>query len=467
MDNLSTIFDQAKNLVIFSSGLVYFVMGLAIALQSRQSSRLNFARSLMWLASFGITLGFYEWFELLSPVSDNKLTSSHYLIIHVIHLILLSISFSCLLEFGVALLRPLQRGQWIHPVTIGMVVSYGVLIILFLPQHTHDLQEWHNSADTLARYFLCFPGGLLAAYSLREQTNAFITPLQAPNIEKNFKLASISLASYALLAGLTPPPVSFFPGNLLNSDTFKQIIGVPAPVFQAIIGAALAITIIRALEVFQIETDRHIEQMEQWQIMSAERERLARELHDRTIQTAYTAGLLVDSARKLAPPGSQISTRLDNAIMALDEVIADLRYQLGELSPSNNGETLREVLQNVAENPHFRSLVNIRLEQELSGGEEFSNMRMDHITTVLMESMANIIRHARATEVIIHVSNENNDLVITIRDNGIGISDDHEIGYGIRNMQERANLMAAKLTIQSIRGKGTEVRLKIPRNNNR
>ena len=119
-----------------------------------------------------------------------------------------------------------------------------------------------------------------------------------PRIVSTLRVAGLALVLYAFFGGLIPPPALFFPGDLLNTVSFEQALGVPALVFRSLIGLALAVTIIRALEVFEVETSRMIEAMEQQQILVGERDRIARDLHDGVIQTVYTAGFLVESAQK-------------------------------------------------------------------------------------------------------------------------------------------------------------------------
>ena len=81
--------------------------------------------------------------------------------------------------------------------------------------------------------------------------------------------------------------------------------GVPLEIIRSIIGLVLAYTFIRALEIFDVETARRIEAMEQQQILVAERDRIARDLHDGVIQKVYTAGLLVESAQQQACAGER------------------------------------------------------------------------------------------------------------------------------------------------------------------
>ena len=58
---------------------------------------------------------------------------------------------------------------------------------------------------------------------------------------------------YAFLGGLIVPGGDFFPANWLNETAVQNAIGIPAPVFRSLAGLVLAIAIIRALDVFDVE----------------------------------------------------------------------------------------------------------------------------------------------------------------------------------------------------------------------
>ena len=79
------------------------------------------------------------------------------------------------------------------------------------------------------------------------------------------------------------------------------LIGHPSPT--VIAGLVLVIAVVRGLEIFEVEVDRRIEEMEQRQILLTERERISRELHDGAIQTVYTAGLMAESIRNKMDDG--------------------------------------------------------------------------------------------------------------------------------------------------------------------
>ena len=68
MITLGEFFLLNRSMIYFIYGLVFFILGFAIILQTRQSSRLDFARSLRWLAAFGITHAFHEWGDLFIPI---------------------------------------------------------------------------------------------------------------------------------------------------------------------------------------------------------------------------------------------------------------------------------------------------------------------------------------------------------------------------------------------------------------
>jgi signal transduction histidine kinase len=465
MAPLRSFFDLNRELISFGYGLVFFVLGLAIALQSRRNSRLELARSLSWLAAFGFAHAAYEWGELFAPMQEAYLSPEGIQGLHALHLLVLALSFICLLEFGVALLRPLGRGQWLHPVVVGVLLAYVLIMVVLLPRWLPNPHEWHNSADAVARYLIAFPGALLSAYGLREQAFRQIAPLQTPHIIRTLRAGGIALALYAVFGGLIPPPVPFFPGRVLNMASFEAALALPTLVVNSAIGLVLSISIIRALEVFEVETDRIIEGMEQQQILATERERLGRELHDGAIQTVYTAGLLVESAQHLAEPGSPVAARLDRAMAVLNDAIGDLRRSLSELRGTPGGgseEPLAAALRRLAEDPRFRSMVDVTLALDLRPDDCLSPVRTSHVLAIVNEALSNAVRHAHATRVDISAAHTGARLQVAIQDNGVGLPAEAPAGYGLRNMRDRARLLGGQVLIANTDGKGARVELDAP-----
>jgi len=462
MVTLADFFLINRSMIYFVYGLVFFVLGFAIILQTRQSSRLDFARSLRWLAAFGIAHGFHEWGDLFIPLQAEYLSAQTIRVLYVLHLILLALSYVFLFEFGFALLYTGKRGRWFHWLTPILFFAWCIALTGIITPDNSDERLWRYPANALARYFIGFPGGLLAAYALRQHTMLRIKPLNVPKIVMTLQVAGIALGIYAILAGLIPPPVNFFPGNIINRETFTDFVGIPPLVFRSLVGLVIAVTLIRALEIFDVETERRIEALEQSQIITAERERLARELHDGAIQKVYTAGLPVESASRLADSTSEIGSRLNKSVNVLNDAIVDLRRNLSELHAGSqtSSESLPSLLGKIAQDPHYTSMVSISLDTNVLNDKSLSPIRSSHVFAIVNEALSNIVRHAQAEHVQINAHDLGVQLKIEISDDGVGIPSEPMAGYGLRNMRDRARLLNGNLAFTN--NKGAIVTLTIP-----
>lgn len=462
MNIVQDFFTVNHDIIYFIYGLMFFVLGLAIALQSRFSSRLELARSLNWLAAFGFLHGFHEWGDLFIPLQSGYLPAIYILALHYIHLTLLVASFACLFEFGIALLEALAHQKSLHLLTVGLVSIWFLIVFIPLRLWIKDFAIWHATADALARYLIGLPGGLLAAYALRKYALQRIAPLNVPKIVRALQTAGIAIAFYGVAAGMIVPPVPFFPGNWINSDTFTRYLIVPPQLVRATIGLVIALATIRFLEIFNVETTRQIEAMEQQQALAAERERIARNLHDGTIQKVYTAGLLVRSAQKLTNEDSPLAGRLATAVGVLDDAIGDLRQNLNSLNKQTQShEPLGTAMHKLAADPRFGSLVEISLEMDPDSVDCLSPERSAHVLAVAQEALANAVRHANARHVQLSAHSIDGNLQVSVLDDGRGMPLQVTEGNGMRNMRDRASLLHGQFKVERL-GRGTRVSLDVP-----
>lgn len=462
MDTIRYFFELNRTIVFFVYGLAFFVLGLATALQSRQYSRLDLARTLKWLAAFGIVHGLHEWGDVFIPIQGEYVTQFTVEMLHRLHLVLLGVSFACLMEFGVALLRTLGSPEWFNLIPGTLFAVWFFVSFFPLAGQFSSFMVWHDLTNALARYFIGFPGSIIAAYGLRAHAMTHIKKLDVPHIIKMLRVAGISLFVYGLFSGLIPPPIPFFPGSVINTATVFEITAVPVQVFRALIGLVMTLSFMRALEIFDVEIDRLLEKMEQERIRSAERNRLSRELHDGVIQKVYTAGLMVETAQRLSSGGDEVLTqRLENAETILKDAINDLRSNITELYQPSRKNTLRETLLELIEAPRFQTFVNMDVEINLPEGASLSPMRIDHVNGIVSEALSNIVRHAQATKVTVKGEIVEDHLHIEIRDDGVGIPDDVEPGYGLRNMRDRARMLGGEVKVEAVE-RGSLVTLDIP-----
>jgi len=449
-------------LILFVYGLVFFTLGLVVALFSRRSSRLELARSLKWLAAFGLLHGLNEWSELFILAYDNQFGLSIFILLEDFQLILLAVSFACLLQFGISLVTPFVRISWLNRLPAFVYVGLLISIFFLVRRSPENFPTWHQLGVALTRYGIGLPGALLSAYGLRRQANEIVRPLDVPNIYNMLRIAGMGLVFYGLFAGLVVPPVSFFPGNWLNTVSFQQVVGLPVIVFRSAVGVILAVTIIRALEIFDVETERLIESIEQQQILASERERIGRDLHDGAIQKAYTAGLMVESALRAMDEQSLASERLRPALSLIQDTIYDLRQNLIELHPAPTREGLSGMLRQLSEEVRFRSLFTIQPNLDFQEGEPGGAVRLHQIMAIANEALSNVARHARASKVILSGATRDGQFVLTIEDNGVGLAEDARLGFGLRNMRDRARLLNGKLDLLNAVPHGTVVRLTMP-----
>jgi signal transduction histidine kinase len=101
------------------------------------------------------------------------------------------------------------------------------------------------------------------------------------------------------------------------------------------------------------------------------------------------------------------------------------------------------------------SVENLRLNQEQSTA----------VFRIFEEALTNVMRHARATRVDVKLEKDNGGLVLTIRDNGRGITEAETLAplsLGLLGMRERVNLIGGELDIAGTEGKGTVVTVRLP-----
>ncbi|MCK6576899.1 MAG: sensor histidine kinase [Anaerolineae bacterium] len=458
MAEISEFFRINRIVVLFIYGLTFFVMGFAIFLRTRRHSRLRLAHDLRWLAVFGIAHGVHEWGIIFIPIQAGYLPEALIDLLRSAQLVLLAVSFMCLLMFGAVTLE--HRYPMLRPAVVALAGVWSVGYMLggyLLPTD----ESWYLLSDVWARYLLGFPGSLIAAYGLRYQARLTIAPLKIDNILNVLRLAGIGLIAYALFGGLIVPPADFPPANVLNYALFDQQIGVPVQVFRTLIGLLLAITIIRALEVFEIELDRLIEHMEVEQIQAAERERIGQEIHDGAIQGVYSASLILESMEPLVQEGSEAERRLLQAKNVLNALNTDLRSYMVSLRDPSPADPLVPSLRQLFGNPRFKGLLDIELTYESS--PNFKPVQVRHILAIVQECLSNTLRHARARQVQVQIRRADGVFTLTLEDDGYGFAvETTPAGYGLRSMRDRARLIGGQMEIASQPGKGTKVTLSLP-----
>ncbi len=468
-DLLRRFFETNEIVFFFLYGQVFFVVGLAIALQSRQHSRLALTESLPFLAIFGIANGLAQWGHVFIPIQATYLPGTLIVALQFAQVSLLAISFAALMRFGLQLVTPKPVPQpWATWLPVGLLVVWeGTLIGSWLLRVAPDdvlLTNW----EVFGRYLLAGPSALVAAMGLHWHAQQEIKPLNLPRIERFLRTASLSLGALALLNGVIVPDAPFVPANVLNYSLLERTIGVPIQVFLSICGVLLAYNVIRAMEIFQIETAQVLEEAERTRVLMADRERIGRELHDGTIQSIYAAGLMIEGATYLIDDSpdeakkklSEVMKSLNNTIQEIRRYIFDLRAE-PETKTADLGESLSQVLRDL----RINTLLSVDLTVDGKDPHVLTPERRQHILRIVREALSNISRHAQAKRVVVRLHWGGDALRLRIADDGIGLTSlpgDDGNGQGLRNMRERTMLLGGRLTISGQPGRGVVIDLEVP-----
>ncbi|HET6821475.1 MAG TPA: GAF domain-containing sensor histidine kinase [Anaerolineales bacterium] len=199
-----------------------------------------------------------------------------------------------------------------------------------------------------------------------------------------------------------------------------------------------------------------------------ERERIGMDLHDGIIQSIYGVGLSLESAlHSFEEDPQDAKARVQHSIESLNQAIRDLRAYILDLRPRQMGsEGLISGLNRLINEFRAHTLASVQLsgsDQELHELAQLRSMALFHIC---QEALANIAKHARATQVDISLWCTEERVLMEIHDNGKGFEMENvnaTIGHGLANMQTRARSVGGDVDISSVIGEGTTVLAWVPR----
>jgi PAS domain S-box-containing protein len=217
------------------------------------------------------------------------------------------------------------------------------------------------------------------------------------------------------------------------------------------------ITALRRIEAQLVERERAL-------AGAAERERLARELHDGLAQDLWLAKL--KATRLAAQPelGPEARALSDEVTAAVDAGMAEAREAVATMRAAwEPGESLRELLSRTLGD--FEDRFGLAVEFDCDGELPALSSRAEAETLrIVGEALTNVRRHADATVVRVRGAVDDGHVVLEVRDNGRGF-DPGSVGdgrFGLAGMRERAAGIGAELEIESAPRKGTRVRLVVP-----
>jgi two-component system, NarL family, sensor histidine kinase LiaS len=199
------------------------------------------------------------------------------------------------------------------------------------------------------------------------------------------------------------------------------------------------------------------------EIISQERNRLARELHDSVSQQLFAASMMMSAINETRPVSDSRETKqLKMVEEMIDQSQLEMRALLLHLRPvALKGKTLQEGVAELLIELSQKVTMEIKWKVEdvtLDKGIE------DHLFRILQESVSNTLRHSKASKLEVLLIKRDKLVIMRVVDDGIGfeLEEDKAGSYGMQNMHERAVEVGGTLKVISIKNKGTRLEVKVP-----
>jgi signal transduction histidine kinase len=212
---------------------------------------------------------------------------------------------------------------------------------------------------------------------------------------------------------------------------------------------------------------RRLGEAAQKQLISQERHRIARELHDSVAQHLISIGMNLEWCRQQdpgSPVGRQVAVAKELARSALREMRAAI-FELSELDTQRSG--MRGVLVELAR--EFRAIAPLRVRFRARGEPVALPLAAQHaLFHIAQEAMFNVARHAGARAVWVDLAYRPDAVTLTVADDGVG--DPGAIRRrlaraapgGLVNIRERARELHGTARVLPRRGGGVRVRVRVP-----
>ncbi|MCJ7841478.1 sensor histidine kinase [Lederbergia sp. NSJ-179] len=199
------------------------------------------------------------------------------------------------------------------------------------------------------------------------------------------------------------------------------------------------------------------------EVLTQERNRLARELHDSVSQQLFAAMMLLSAINQSPDPTSETTAKQRIKVEEIiNEAQSEMRALLLHLRPIQlEGKSLKIGMQEVL------SELTGKLPMKVSWNLQDIHLQKgieDHIFRIMQEAVSNTLRHAKASTLEVNMMEVDQYLFLKVMDDGKGFNvDDQKAGsYGLMNMKERAAEIGGNIKLVSLPGRGTSIEVKIP-----
>ncbi len=214
-----------------------------------------------------------------------------------------------------------------------------------------------------------------------------------------------------------------------------------------------------------VETSNLYEQVHNLALLE-ERERIGMDLHDGAIQSLYAVVLrLDDSADRLGERSEDIRVGLEKAMDDLNKVIQDIRSYIFDLRPEVSHGDLVSAVEDLVQGVRVNALIDAELAVEGDFDGVVTEDQATSLFRIAQEALGNVSRHSEAKSLRVKLTAMPHSVRLEVVDDGVGFDPRAERPAdrrGLRNMEERARNVGARLSLDSAPGRGTRLQVELP-----
>jgi signal transduction histidine kinase len=474
-------------ILFFLYGLAFFSMGLAILLEMGRGSESNLRGALAPLAIFGFLHGGHEWLEMFQFLHMLPGQEEAVMTWSMLLLSLLVLSFISLSVFGSLLIPATERARRLSllvPLVLAAIWAFGLFV---LRERYPGEVELRDVAEVWTRYVLGVPSAVLACAGLIVQQREF-RKVGMAQFGRDSLWAAVAFAWYGVIGQTFTKASLLPPSTVVNEYLFLEFFGFPVQALRGAAAIVVAVFVVRSLRAFEVERQQQVAELQAARLQEAqrrealrgellkrvvdaqeaERQRIARELHDETGQALTALGL---GLRSLRLAGQKASSKTTENLKRLRGMVAqtmnELQRLISDLRPSHIDDLgLPAALRWYANDLQGRAPLRVKV--QVSGDvRPIPSPGKITLYRVAQEALTNVIKHSGAdgADVRLHFGDEHVSLEVV--DDGCGFDIDmlrnpERPSWGLLGMEERASLLGGNFRISSQPGKGTLVEVTIP-----
>ncbi len=246
------------------------------------------------------------------------------------------------------------------------------------------------------------------------------------------------------------------------NNTYKYIFDRAFVVYST---EGLPIRMIGAMQDVTKETE-HEKNMAIAIIAAQEKEKLelGMELHDNVNQLLSATLLYLGMAIKSNKDGVNVTATLKECTGYINEAINDIRNLSHRLTPYSKEEvTLKEMLEWLTEPMQKTSQFEIKLEVDDFKITAIEADIQNNLYRIVQEQLNNIVKHAKAQKVEIKLQLDNDYVILTVTDDGIGFNRELiQEGIGLENIRRRTDMHAGNMTLTTSPNNGCQLVITLP-----